>query len=162
MIRTNWYSALDLFTSSNFLVKCTSVVAIGASLLALRILLKTLKQTALKYPPQIYGLPIFGSLFTKIFWEEQLIHEILPSYGDIVLYNIGFNKQICINNVNLINAIFNKIDNRHPTMAKMFKSYKIEPPVSVINNNLNDPQNQTFRRNAILNNLNLLTTKLCV
>ena len=82
-----------------------------------------------KRPPQLYGLPIIGSLLTMEIWSHKFFRNMLPKYGDIVMYNYGSERVYAINDMQLLNCVFRKAISRLPFDGKMFTSYGHEIPV---------------------------------
>ena len=101
--------------------KCLKIAAGGVSLLSLRIMYKKIESVITKSPPQLYGLPFLGSLFTMLFWQEKFQLKLLPKYGDLVTFNIINLQFVTINECELADKIC-KIANTRPTFAYiMFK-----------------------------------------
>ena len=86
-----------------------------------------------KRPPQLYGLPVIGSLITMQIWKHDFGRKILPKYGDIVSYNYGITKIYKINDLQLLNAVFAKAVGRMSENSHMFLSYKKEIPILFAN-----------------------------
>ena len=93
--------------------KCLKIAASGVSLLALRIMYKKIKSVVKKSPPQLYGLPFIGSLFTMLFWQQKFHLKLLPHYGDLVTFNIINLQFVTINECQLAHKIC-KIANTRP------------------------------------------------
>ena len=93
------------------------VIGVGAALLALRIIVKKINSKINKRPPQLYGLPVIGSLITKISQEEQFLTKTLPSYGDIVRFKFGPIENYVMNDIKLIKKVFAKALDRSPLVC---------------------------------------------
>ena len=103
--------------------------------LFVRILYLKIRNRLTKKPPQLYGVPFFGSLFTMIFWKNNFNTNLLPKYGDIVTYNVGTIKFCQINDLQLIKELFSSgKTNDRPSLGKIiFEPFGIQTPVSTCN-----------------------------
>ena len=101
-------TAKKLLISYPLLKKSVAVAGIGCCLLVLRNVFIYIRRKWHKHPPTLYGLPIFGSLFTMLHHGSKFNTHILPKYGPIVCHHIGSiftPSNITINDANLIKAI---------------------------------------------------------
>ena len=109
-----------------------------------------------KYPPHLYGLPLIGRAFELIAWNEYMLHKVAPSYGDIVTYNV-FNGEFCeINDLDVLNKIYQKAYNRTDLQQDLFTYYGFECPVVACNDN----EKWGPRRKTLMRNLTKLLNKL--
>ena len=105
-----------------------------AVFLILRRLYMTISAKIYKRPPQLYGLPVVGSLITMKIWKNDFECKILPKYGDIVMYNYGPKKMYAINDLQLLHVVLRKAIDRIPETANMFVSHNKEIPMAFANN----------------------------
>ena len=105
-----------------------------AVFLTLRRIYMAIEAKIYKHPAQLYGLPVVGSLITMAIWKNTFRREVIPKYGDIVMYRIGSYKTYVINDVQLLNAVYNKAVNRLSAEATFWKSYDVQVPVASANN----------------------------
>ena len=104
---------LSRLGSNHLFIKGLSAFGVGISLLLLRIAVKKIIGKIYKYPPQLYGLPMIGSLATLILWKDEHFNsELLPIYGDIVKYHIGSMTLYKINDVELLRKVYAKAKDR--------------------------------------------------
>ena len=87
-----------------------------------------------KRPPQLYGLPIVGSVFTMIIWNHEFGRRLLPKYGDIVMYNQGPFRMYAINDMQLLNCVFSKATDRRAVDGTVFSHFGYEVPLVAVNN----------------------------
>ena len=102
---------LWLDTANHFLVtypcfkKWMVAAGLGCCLLVIRSAFIYTRDKWHKYPPTLYGVPVFGSLFTMLYHGEHFNTKILPQCGPIVSHHIGslFSAHnVTINDANLI------------------------------------------------------------
>ena len=101
----DWFQTVQ---SKGPMFKWLSIMGIGGCLLVLRIVYKKVEGKIYKYPPQMYGIPVFGSILTMLIWQHSWSTKIQPSYGDILRYNLGSLTMHKINNAQLCRPVFHK------------------------------------------------------
>ena len=123
--------------------------------LVCRIFYKKLVGKINKSPPQLYGLPLFGSFLTFLIWKNNFSIYLLPKYGDLVTYNIFNIKYYKINNINLAKKILDFSINRPNLLISPFKHANVSPFIAAINNN----NKWKIRRKLMLNYLTNILNK---
>ena len=140
----------------SFLKKYFVGACICSGLLVLRVLYKTFRGYINKSPPQLYGLPIIGSLLTTRIWKQTFLTKILPKYGDLVVYKNAGMTMYKINNANLCRKIFTKIYEKPDIVSSVFTSIDIEPIFA----SANDDKNANIRRRIFMQSLAFILNKL--
>ena len=108
-----------------------------------------------KLPPHLYGLPVIGRVLDMIFLNEYILHKILPTHGDIVTYNV-LNDQFCeINDIDVLNKLYQKAYDRNDLQQSLFTYYGFECPVVAGNEN----EKWGLRRKTLMRNLTKLLNK---
>ena len=125
------------------------VCGISVSLLISRILFKKWIGHINKSPPQLYGLPFIGSLFTMIIYQNSFRDKILPKYGDLVTYNIANIKYYKINEIGLAKKILNIAKDRPYVIDTVFQKANVEPGLGSINND----RDWMYRRKKLMKSL---------
>ena len=138
-----------------WLVKTLFCAAGCASLLVFRIIVLKIRNKLLKRPPQLYGLPVIGSLLTMTIWQDTLRSKIFPSYGDAVSFSVGNFNRYEINDLQLANAIFSKTVNRIAFGKTLFEPFGYVAPVTIVNND----ENWSHRRKTIMGSIAMLLDK---
>ena len=88
--------------------KAHIVGVIITSILAVHNIYKRVERKRSRYPPGLFGVPYFGSLFTLLYYKEDSFYmDLIPSYGPIVMHNIGQINFISLNDINLVKTMFN-------------------------------------------------------
>ena len=59
-----------------------------------------------KYVPALYGVPIFGSMFTMAIHDDNFFSNIVPKYGPLLSFKLGALHWISVNDPKLIEAMF--------------------------------------------------------
>ena len=92
-----WYQSRNSFIKS-----VAKVAGISTILLIGDRIYRHLSRKYNKYPPGLFGIPYFGSLFTFVYYDEwNLAVNILPHYGPITMHNMGNTKTITIHDYNI-------------------------------------------------------------
>ena len=134
-----------------------SVATVGSmAFLLLRIGYKAIKGKLIKSPPQLYGLPIIGSLLTIKIWSEAFLSKMLPKYGDIVLYSVLGNNVCKVNDGNLVRKLYTKVFYK-PRILLGFhrKGLGIEPTFSAVQ----EDEYLFMRRRKFMQSLSLVLNK---
>ena len=136
--------------------KFVAVIGCATSILVLRLITKKVTGKMYKYPPQLYGLPIIGSLLTMQIYKGSFLLDLIPSYGDLVRYNVGGVVAHHINNAELVKKVFAKAMDRNKTPQTMMRSYDITLGVPILDNG----SDHNLRRRIIMKSFNKLLDKL--
>lgn len=133
-----------------FLGKCFIVGGISTGLLFCWFGYKTFAYSINRYyyksPPQLFGLPVIGSLLTMLIYKENFAMKILPKYGDLVKYNIVNINYYKINDVQLSKKLFDVAKDRPQAGKIAFKVANLETPFGVL------PQKESLYRRKIMVN----------
>ena len=92
----------------DFLKKWSLATGICLSILLLRSMYHRIYRKICKYPPGLFGVPYFGSLFAvAAYGDDKFYTKLLPKYGAITMFQLGNTNMISINDVNLIQTMYN-------------------------------------------------------
>ena len=144
-------NVLDKLSRYPWFHKTLVVCGLGVCLLVSRVIYKAVNGKINKSPPQLYGLPVFGSLFTLFYYKNKFRESILPKYGDLVTYNILHFKYYKINDLNLASKLLSATGAGHRAkiVDQVYTNIGIEPDFSMIN----DDKKWSYRRKKFMQSL---------
>ena len=124
-----------------------------AGVLLLRYAIKKIRGKILKQPPQLYGLPFIGSLFTLLLLKNKFNYQLSPQYGDILYYEILGAKFYRIQDTMLLRKVYDKALNRHPTHLEKDHLFTKIANVQEMATSMNHSKDHKMRRNLFIHSL---------
>ena len=97
---------LDVAQENPILKKVVIFAGITASFMTIRWIYLTIYHKKYKSVPTLFGVPVFGSLFTAAYYGKEFLNKLLPSYGPISKFYFAKVPVTIISDQKLMREIF--------------------------------------------------------